>query len=223
MITPLQSAPGVLAALPWVAPFAVFVGLMTLGGLAQQAGIDPRTWYAVRVGATLLALAAAWRVCADLRRPPSLKASLGALGVGIAVLGLWLALDRDWATLGALTPSPFAAADTQSWQLAARLVGAVLAAPLAEELFFRGYLMRWLVRPQVTEVDPRRVPARAVLIQAALFATAHSMIVAGFLAGLAYGWLYRKTGSLWACVLAHACTNALLAAWVLSQDAWHLW
>lgn len=216
-------APGRLAPLPWVAPFAVFVGLMALAGLVQQAGVDARTWYAVRAGATLLVLMAACYVCADLRRPPGFMACVGAVGIGIAVLGLWLALDRDWATLGTLAPSPFAEADTQRWQLAARLVGAVLAAPLAEELFFRGFLMRWLVQPQMTAVNPRTVPARAVLIQAALFATIHSMIVAGFLAGLAYGWLYRKTGNLWACVVAHAITNALLAAWVVSQDAWHLW
>jgi CAAX prenyl protease-like protein len=145
------------------------------------------------------------------------------VGVGVVVLGVWLALDRDWATLGTLAPSPFAAADTQRWQFAARLAGAVLAAPLAEELFFRGFVMRWLVRAPVTAVDPRSVPLKALVIQAALFATIHAMIVAGFIAGLAYGWLYRRTGSLWACVAAHATTNALLAAWVLSQDAWHLW
>lgn len=215
--------PGRLAPLPWVAPFAVFAGLMALADFAHQAGVDARTWYAVRAGATLLALAGACCACAELRRRPSLATLAGALGVGVAVLGLWLALDQDWATLGTPAPSPFAAADTQRWQFAARLAGAVLAAPLAEELFFRGFVMRWLVQPRVTAVDPRNVPLQALLIQAALFATIHSMIVAGFIAGLAYGWLYRKTGSLWACVAAHATTNALLAAWVLSQNAWHLW
>lgn len=223
MTTAVSMAPGRLAPLPWVAPFAVFVGLMALAGFAQQAGVDARTWYAVRVGATLLVLIGACCACAELRRRPGFPALAGALGVGVAVLGVWLALDQDWATLGTLAPSPFAAADTQRWQFAARLAGAVLAAPLAEELFFRGFVMRWLVQPRVTAVDPRSVPLQALLIQAALFATIHSMIVAGFIAGLAYGWLYRKTGSLWACVAAHATTNALLAAWVLSQDAWHLW
>jgi CAAX prenyl protease-like protein len=216
-------APCRLAPLPWVAPFAVFAGLMAVVGLVQQAGVDARTWYAVRAGATLLALVGALFACAELRRAPGRAALADAVGVGIAVLGAWLVLDQSWATLGTLAPSPFAAADTQRWQVAARLVGAVLVAPLAEELFFRGFLMRWLVRAPVTAVDPRSVPLRAVLIQAALFATVHAMIVAGFVAGLAYGWLYRRTGSLWACVVAHATTNGLLAAWVLSQGAWHLW
>lgn len=217
------SCPGRLAPLPWVAPFVVFVALMAGADLALRAGIDARTWYAVRTAATALTLAAVWRACAELRRPPGLAGGIAAVGVGAAVLGLWLLLDQDWATLGVPSASPFAAADTRSWQFVARVAGAVLVAPLAEELFFRGFLMRWLVNPQVTAVDPRRVPLRAVFIQAALFATIHSMIVAGFVAGLAYGWLYRRTGSLWACVLAHALTNALLAAWVVTRDAWHLW
>lgn len=212
-----------LTVLPWVAPFAVFVGLMAVAGLVQQAGVDARTWYAVRAGATLLVLIGAGYACAELRRWPGFAALAGAVGVGVAVLGVWLALDQDWATLGALAPSPFAAADTQRWQFAARLAGAVLAAPLAEELFFRGFVMRWLVRAPVTAVDPRSVPLQALVIQAALFATIHSMIVAGVVAGLAYGWLYRRTGNLWTCVVAHATTNALLAVWVFRQGAWHLW
>jgi hypothetical protein len=94
------------------------------------------------------------------------------------------------------------------------------AASPPEDLSSNG---KWLVRPDFATVDPRAVDRRAFLIQAALFASMHSLIVAGFAAGLVYGWLYRLTGNLWTGVLAHATTNALLAAWVLTQGAWHLW
>jgi CAAX prenyl protease-like protein len=212
-----------LRPLPWVLPFAVFVGLLAAAPLAQRAGVDPRDWYAVRTGVALLVLAAMWRRCVDLHRAPDRRSvALGVAGGGL-VLALWLALDQDWASLGAPQVSPFAADDTAWWQFAARIVGAVIVAPLAEELFFRSFLMRWLVRPDFAAVDPRAVDRRAFLIQAALFASMHQLIVAGFAAGLVYGWLYRHTGSLWPPVLAHALTNALLAAWVLTQGAWHLW
>lgn len=212
-----------LRTLPWVLPFAVFVGLLAVAPLAQDAGTDPRDWYAVRTGAALLVLAAVWWRCTELHRLPDLRGlALGAAG-GVAVLALWLVLDQDWASLGTPQVSPFAADDTARWQFAARIAGAVIVAPLAEELFFRGFLMRWLVRPDFAAVDPRTVDRRAFLIQAALFASVHQLIVAGFVAGLIYGWLYRHTGSLWIPVLAHALTNALLAGWVLTQGAWHLW
>lgn len=212
-----------LRPLPWVLPFAVFVGLLAAAPLAQRAGVDPRDWYAVRTGVALLVLIAMWRRCTDLHRPAHWHGlALGAAG-GVVVLALWLVLDQDWASLGASQVSPFAADDTARWQFAARIAGAVIVAPLAEELFFRSFLMRWLVRPDFAAVDPRTVDRRAFLIQAALFASMHQLIVAGFAAGLVYGWLYRHTGSLWTGVLAHATTNALLAAWVLTQGAWHLW
>jgi uncharacterized protein len=40
---------------------------------------------------------------------------------------------------------------------------------------------------------------------------------------LAYAWLYRSSGKLWLAVLAHATTNAALAAWVLSTRQWQFW
>lgn len=212
-----------LRTLPWVLPFAVFVGLLAVSPLAQDVGTDPRDWYAVRVGVALLVLTAAWWRCTALPRLPDLRGlALGAVG-GVAVLALWLALDQDWASLGTPQVSPFAADDTAHWQLAARIVGAVIVAPLAEELFFRSFLLRWLVRPDFAAVDPRTVDRRALVVQAALFASMHQLVVAGFAAGLIYGWLYRYTGNLWAPLLAHALTNALLAGWVLTQGAWQLW
>lgn len=61
------------------------------------------------------------------------------------------------------------------------------------------------------------------MIGAALFALEHTMLVAGFLAGLAYAVLYMKTANLWSSVLAHAVTNGLLGIWILTTGRWYLW
>jgi hypothetical protein len=42
-------------------------------------------------------------------------------------------------------------------------------------------------------------------------------------AGLAYAWLYVRTGTLWAPVIAHIVTNALLGGWVVLTGYWVLW
>ncbi len=70
---------------------------------------------------------------------------------------------------------------------------------------------------------PRDVGARAFVITAALFALEHSQWFAGLLAGLAYGWLYMRTGKLWPAVIAHAITNGLLGAWILQTGDWRYW
>ncbi len=51
----------------------------------------------------------------------------------------------------------------------------------------------------------------------------HTQWLAAAIAGLAYAWLYMRTGRLWTAILAHAVTNAALAAWVLSTGQWQYW
>lgn len=80
-------------------------------------------------------------------------------------------------------------------------------APLAEELLFRG---------TVLPVFARAWGGRAAVpLSAALFAAFHlsaAQIVVPFLLGLVLGWLRLRTGSLWACVAAHAAHNAATLA-----------
>ena len=61
------------------------------------------------------------------------------------------------------------------------------------------------------------------MASSAVFALAHTLWLAALLAGLAYAWLYRSTGTLWAAVIAHAVTNGLLGAWVVATGQWHYW
>ena len=80
----------------------------------------------------------------------------------------------------------------------------VLWAPLAEEVFFRGFifpgLIGWLG------------PSRAAVVSSLAFAAAHvdpMVMVPIFSTGLLLAWLYHRTGSLWSSVAAHAMQNAL--------------
>ena len=83
------------------------------------------------------------------------------------------------------------------------LLLAVVIGPLAEELFFRGFLYRWLrIRIGVR---------RALALSALLFALLHMDAVAfvpilGL--GLLFGWVYEQTGSLAAPIAIHVFHNA---------------
>lgn len=209
-------------------PFAVLmVAVAAESVLLADSGLDGRLFYPVR--AVLVAAVLAWALARANLRPRSQLAP-GAvaitLGVGVGVFALWIALDAPWARLGDGSGfDPYAGLNTETGHAlaAARLAGAVLVVPLAEELFFRGYLMRVLVHGRFRAVSPEQVPWWAVAAQAGVFALAHAEVLAAFAAGLAYGALYRRTGRLSTAVVAHALTNALLGAWVLMYDAWHLW
>lgn len=87
---------------------------------------------------------------------------------------------------------------------------------------------QWLLAVAVDAKDflairPQTVSLRAVLITSALFALEHHLVVAGFVAGLVYSWLYVRTGRLWVPIAAHAVTNGVLGVWVIQTGAWGLW
>jgi CAAX prenyl protease-like protein len=110
------------------------------------------------------------------------------------------------------------------WLLVAfRIAGAALVVPLMEELFWRSFLMRWIQKPVFEAVDPRTVGLRAVVLSTFVFTLAHTLWLAAVIAGLAYAWLYIRTGKLWVAVISHAVTNLALGIWVLRTGQWQFW
>jgi CAAX prenyl protease-like protein len=80
----------------------------------------------------------------------------------------------------------------------------------------------------VIAVNFREVPLRlsswfSILISSALFGALHGAWLAGTLVGLLYCAAFARRGSLADSILAHATTNALLAAFVLATGDWSLW
>jgi CAAX prenyl protease-like protein len=215
------------AALVRCAPFALFMLLLALRGAAADHGWTDARWLyglnLVLVGGLLWA----WhREYAELRELPPPREALLSVGVGLLVFVLWTQLDAPWMQIGEPTAAfvPLDAAGRPDWALiAVRGLGAALLVPVMEELFWRGFLMRWLERPAFETVDPRRVGLRAVAISTLLFMLAHTLWLAAIVAGLAYALLYARTGRLWNAALAHAVTNGALAAWVVATGSWQFW
>jgi len=62
-----------------------------------------------------------------------------------------------------------------------------------------------------------------VIVSTFLFVLVHPLWLAAALAGLAYAWLYIRTGNLWTSVIAHAVTNGALGIWVVYTRQWQFW
>jgi CAAX prenyl protease-like protein len=105
-----------------------------------------------------------------------------------------------------------------------RVIGSVFAVPLAEELAFRGYLMRRLLSADFSEVPPTRFSWFALAVSSALFGALHpGRWLAGTMVGAIFGLALYRRGNVLDAVLAHATTNALIAVYVLSTGSWSLW
>jgi CAAX prenyl protease-like protein len=105
-----------------------------------------------------------------------------------------------------------------------RVLAAVTTVPLAEELAFRGFLMRWLVAAEFEVVSMRHLSWFAVLASSAVFGVLHgAQWLPGMVAGLAFAAVMLRRGKIGDAVFAHATSNALLAGYVLFYQQWHLW
>jgi exosortase E/protease (VPEID-CTERM system) len=145
--------------------------------------------------------------------------------VGVAVFCLWMVAAHY--LLPVLTiPAQLASLPTAArwlW-IASRVLTSSLIVPIVEELAYRGYLMRRLTDKQFADVPFHLVRYPALIIAAILFGLGHgAMWVAGTVAGLAFGWIAIRRGSLGEAVAAHVTSNALIAACVLEFNQWQLW
>lgn len=211
-------------------PFALYMAIMALSPmLAALIGLDKsqQNWlYALRVAAPLAAIIYFWRDYAELRRQSfGLLPLLATLTSGLLVFVIWINLAEGWAVFGSLSGFvPKTAAGEIDWPLiVVRWCGAALVVPLMEELFWRSFLQRWLDQPAFLSLDPRLVTFKSLLIASVLFGSEHSQWLAGIIAGLFYGFLYRRFGNLWLPTIAHAITNGVLGIWVVAGGHWQFW
>ena len=107
--------------------------------------------------------------------------------------------------------------------VAVRLLGLVVLVPVFEELFWRSFLIRWLIADDFTRVPIGRVTPMAAAVSSVVFGAVHPEWLPGVLTGLCWAWLVWRTKSLSACVVSHATANLALGLYVLATGQWKFW
>ena len=209
-----------------VNPAAVYLGPF-LGMLAVSfvtgafsTGFDAFYPLRVVVGASLL-----WWARSEL---PRAKLAISRIGLlyGGATFVLWIALER----LGVQVREPVAAQGLQqlspsaagAW-LTFRVLAFLLIAPVAEELAFRGFLVRRLVSSDFEAVSYRAITPLAWAVSSLAFGLLHGQWIAGTLAGALFGLALRQRGRLGDAIVAHVTTNLLLLVSAPVFGPWHSW
>ena len=111
----------------------------------------------------------------------------------------------------------------EAWVLfVIRVLGISICVPIMEELFWRGFLMRWLIRDDFTSVPLGQYQPFSFLGTTILFALEHgSEWLLGLVVGAIYGVWFIRTKSLGSVMLAHGVTNLLLALYCFASNDWH--
>jgi uncharacterized protein len=224
MHRPDDSQPSTIA---YVAPFLAFVGLMAVEKVLP---FPPQILYAIRffVVAALIATVS-WRVLSFRASSPWLS-----VAIGVAVFAIWIAPDvlfdyrHHWLFENSLTGAATSSLPPHlkvDWSfILLRSASCAILVPILEELFWRGWLMRWLISNNFLSVPLGTYAPSAFWIVALLFASEHGPYwEVGLAAGIVYNWWMVRTRNLADCILAHAVTNAVLSVYVLFTGHWQYW
>lgn len=212
----------------YVAPFALFLVFL---GLGPHLPIGPR-WEAPL---WVVILAVVCYIC----WPPEISIRpvrwTASIAIGVAVFLLWIAPDILFpgyrqnllfsnSVMGHLHSSLSAAQLHSKWILSWRTVRAVLIVPVVEELFWRAWLMRWLIDTNFRKIPLGAYTPLAFWVTAIFFASEHGPYWdVGLLTGVIYNLWMIRSKSVADCILMHAVTNAILSGYVIATAQWQYW
>lgn len=230
--------------LPFVAPLLAFMIFLSFEGSFHG---QHYLLYPVKIALVVAILAWFWRDFPSLK-PSSIFLSVA---VGVVSLVIWVGLD-GWATnadvaleqgfnrtvaaiglnswrvtpdaVGSRGLSPFDIYPAGvAWMLfGLRVLGITICVPIMEELFWRGFLMRWLIREDFTSVPLGAYQPFSFWATTLLFASVHgSEWMQALIVGILYGAWFVHTKNLGNVMVAHGVTNLLLCAYCYFSNDWH--
>jgi CAAX prenyl protease-like protein len=224
--TGYKSPPG--SSVPYVAPFVAFLFFLAI---QKYVPLNPAFEYPLRL---VLLSAVLWYFSRNVINTRS-SHRLETVIVGVAVFVIWVGPDmlfpayrHHWlfqnfitGEVGVPLPETTMLSPIVLWP---RIIRAVVLVPIIEELFWRAWLMRWLISSNFEQVPLGAYKPAAFAITALLFAAEHGPYWdVGLVAGVVYNWWMVRTRSLGDCILAHAVTNACLCGYVVATKHWEYW
>jgi CAAX prenyl protease-like protein len=222
---------------PYILPLVLYlVGTSLLSSFTEHSAAGYAIGYAAVAIVVAISLFGALRG-RDLVRPHRHVGA--AVAVGLVGITLWIGLSSlgverqltQWLP-SVLQPSdrpgfnPWKQLPTASWAVAflvMRLAGLAVLVPVAEELFWRGFLWRWLQNPAWQEQPIGQWHRGAFWGVTALFTLAHPEWLAAAVYGALIGLLLVWKRDLWLCIVAHATSNLVLGVYILLTHSWQLW
>ena len=205
--------------------------LVTLISVSSALKLPARVDLVVRLVLPAVALALCWRRLPGFR----VERPAGSLLLGLAVFAVWVAPDLlfpGWRShwifqnpvFGHLNVSMPPESLRDPLDLTLRVLRATTVVALVEEIFWRGWLMRWLIHDDFETVPIGAYRLLAFWVTAVFFAVEHGPYwEVGLAAGVIYNWWAIRSKSLGDLILAHGVTNLALSLFVILTRRWEYW
>ena len=226
-----QSRSDIKKLVAFTLPMAVFLTLLGLAGVVRKPGggswlASPEYWIypaqALVCGALVIWF---WREY-ELRAP---RKVWFALAIGLVVFAVWIAPQQFLGSAPRLTgfdPDVFTGKPAVYWgTVVFRFARLVVVVPLVEEVFWRGFLLRYLINERFTAIAVGTFSWLSFALVTLGFGFSHSRAdwIPALICGAFFNLVAHRTRSLASCVIAHAVTNLLLGLWIMQTRQWGFW
>jgi CAAX prenyl protease-like protein len=215
----------------YVLPMALFIVLLALNSVLKE--IDNRLWlssaeYWIYPAQTILCGGLLIWFRRDYNFGQQRQIPFAAV-VGLVVFLLWISPQQFFGSpprTAGFNPNIFGDQSALYWPtLVFRFLRLVVVVPFIEEIFWRGFLLRFLIDENFDRVRFGTFSWVSFSIVTLGFGFSHAR--PDWIAALATGMLYNgvayRTKSLSSCVLTHAITNLLLGLWIMKTGQWGFW
>jgi CAAX prenyl protease-like protein len=212
-------------------PMALFLMLLALGSVLKKLGgpswLSLSEYWIYPVQTILCGGLLVWfrreYVFGKFRRP------VFVFAVGVLIFLLWISPQEFFGfpprTVG-FNPNIFASQSSFYWPTVFfRFLRLVIVVPFVEEIFWRGFLLRYLIDERFYGVPFGRFSQLSFWSVSIAFGLAHTMPdwIAAIITGMAYNAVAYYTKGLTSCVVVHAVTNLLLGLWIMRTQQWGFW
>jgi CAAX prenyl protease-like protein len=149
--------------------------------------------------------------------------------VALLVFAVWIspqALLGFPPRLDGFNPEIFSGQPAPYWTtIVFRFLRLVVVVPLVEEVFWRGFLLRYFVNEQFYTVPFGTFSWLSFAVVTVGFGFAHARAdwMAALITGALYNCVAYRTRNLASCVVTHAITNLLLGLWIMKTGQWGFW
>lgn len=214
-------------------PFALFIAGLAAVSCARWLGIDrfgaltldPMYWIYPFQTAVCAATLLWFRKDYDFGGT-SRKGLFTGLAAGLLIFFLWVTPQVLFHCAPRIEGfDPGVVPGMTPWMLATRFTRLVVVVPLLEEIFWRGFLLRYLMKEEFTELPFGSCNRYSFWAVATAFMLVHQLSdwPAAFVSAILLNLVAVRTRSLAACVTAHAVANLALGIYICATRQWGFW
>lgn len=215
----------------FVAPMLLFLALLAMSSMIKNLGSAfwlraPEYWIYPLQTALCAALLLWFRCEYSFAKPRRIWLAVVA---GAVVFVVWIS-PQAWLgfpprTVG-FNPELFRSNASLYWfEVVLRFLRLAVVVPFVEEIFWRGFLLRYLIDERFSRVPFGAFTWLSFAVVTLAFTLVHAMPdwPAALICGATYNGVAYATKSLASCVVAHAVTNLLLGIWIMQTQQWGFW